>query len=234
MKRRDNRIVRWSAGVTVALCLAMAGAVRAQAPAVKAEDLAGAWEGISKGAHGDIPVRVDLRYAEAKFSGEIVTATATVSITGGSLAGDMLTLSVEAGGTAGTVSAKVSQGRLEGTWQVGPDSGSVVLTRAAAAPAVADPISGEWNGEAVVQGGPMPITLFIKVAGEAVTGEIMSPMGRVPFTSASWKDGVLTLAFPYAGGEPVTMGGRIQDGTLVGVFDYNGGEIQGTWTAVRK
>jgi hypothetical protein len=30
------------------------------------------------------------------------------------------------------------------------------------------------------------------------------------------------------------MGGKLQDGQLVGVFDYNGGEIQGTWTAARK
>ena len=27
---------------------------------------------------------------------------------------------------------------------------------------------------------------------------------------------------------------KIQDGTLAGIFDYNGGEIQGIWTAIRK
>ena len=64
--------------------------------------------------------------------------------------------------------------------------------------------------------------------------EIMLAMGKVPLTSGSWKDGVLAITFPYTGGEPVSMGGTIQDGKLVGVFDYNSGEIQGTWTAERK
>jgi len=98
----------------------------------------------------------------------------------------------------------------------------------------ADPISGEWNGEASIQGQPMPIALYLKLDGETVTGEIMLAMGKVPLTSGSWKDGLLALTFPYTGGEPVSIGGKILDGKLVGVFDYNGGEIQGTWTAVRK
>jgi hypothetical protein len=59
-------------------------------------------------------------------------------------------------------------------------------------------------------------------------------MGRVPLTSGSWKDGTLAIAFPYAGGEPVSMGAKLQDGKLIGVFDYNAGEIQGTWSASKK
>ncbi len=100
--------------------------------------------------------------------------------------------------------------------------------------AQADAISGTWAGEAMVQGQPMAITLYLKLAGDAVTGEIESPMGRVAFTSASWKEGTLTLAFPYSGGEPVTMVGKLEDGRLAGMFDYNGGELQGTWSAARK
>jgi hypothetical protein len=98
----------------------------------------------------------------------------------------------------------------------------------------ADPITGEWVGEADVQGQSMPIALYLKLDGEMVTGEIESAVGRVPLTSGSWKESVLVITFPYAGGEPVSMGGQIQDGKLVGVFDYNGGEVQGTWTAVRR
>src|SRR5512137_1772329 len=97
-----------------------------------------------------------------------------------------------------------------------------------------DPISGEWEGEAMVQGQPMPITLSLKLAGEAVTGEMGSAMGRVPLTSGAWKDGTLTLAFPYSGGEPVTMVGKLEDGKLAGMFDYNSGEVQGTWSASRR
>jgi hypothetical protein len=98
----------------------------------------------------------------------------------------------------------------------------------------ADLVTGEWNGEASVQGQPMPITLTLKLEGEVVTGEIMSAAGKVPLTSGSWKAGVLTISFPYSGGEPVSMVGKIEDGKLSGMFDYNGGEMQGTWTAVRK
>jgi hypothetical protein len=104
----------------------------------------------------------------------------------------------------------------------------------AAQDASADVLSGTWAGEAQVQGQPMPITLYLRLAGDTVTGEIESPMGRVAFTSASWKDGTLTLAFPYSGGEPVTMVGKLLDGKLAGMFDYNGGELQGTWSAARK
>jgi hypothetical protein len=109
-----------------------------------------------------------------------------------------------------------------------------VSAQATGSAQAADPITGEWNGEAVVPGQPMPITLYLKLEGETVTGEIMSAIGKVPLTSGSWKDGALAITFPYAGGEPVSMAGKIVEGKLVGVFDYNGGEIQGTWTASRK
>jgi hypothetical protein len=97
-----------------------------------------------------------------------------------------------------------------------------------------NPIAGEWSGEAAVPGQPMAITLYLKLEGETVTGEIMSAAGKVPLTSGSWKDGALAITFPYADGGLVAMSAKIEDGKLVGVFDYNGGEIQGTWTAARK
>lgn len=202
------------------------------APTVKLEDVGGTWEGVSKGTNGDVPVKVELLAAGGKITGTIGTQTMVVSVTDGKLEGDVLTFVLDAQGMPGTMTGKVvAAGKIEGTWQVSSESGSFSITKAAA---TVPTLAGEWVGEAQVQGQPMPITLFIKVEGDTVSGEIQSPMGRVAFTSAGYKDGLLSLSFPYAGGEPVTMGAKFQDGRLVGVFDYNSGEGQGTWWAAKK
>jgi hypothetical protein len=180
---------------------------------------------------------VELQAADGKFTGTIGTPGMVLTVVDGKLEGDVLTLTMDAEGMAGTMTGKVAGDTIEATWTVASESGTVSLTRAAAAAPTApggDPLAGEWVGEAMVQGQPMPITLILKVAGDVVSGEMQSAMGQVPLTSGSWKDGTLAMAFPYAGGEPVTMGGKIQDGKLGGVFDYNSGEIQGTWWAARK
>lgn len=224
---------RW-AGLVVVMALAAGAALAAQTPAVTTGDVTGAWEGLSRGTNGELPLKADVRYANGAFTGVIGTPWMVVSITGGSLQGETLTLTLDAEGMTGTLTAKVQGGTIAGSWQVGPESGTVVLSRPADAAAAGDPITGEWDGEAMVQGQPMPISLALKLAGETVTGEIVSAMGRTPLVSGVWKDGTLTIAFPYVGGEPVTMVGKVQDGKLAGVFDYNSGEAQGTWAAARK
>jgi hypothetical protein len=97
-----------------------------------------------------------------------------------------------------------------------------------------DPISGEWVGEVMIGGEAMPFSMVLRLSGDTVTGEITSSMGKTPLASGGWKDGTLLLAFPYVGGEPVSMGGQVQDGKLAGVIDYNRGEATGTWSASRK
>lgn len=233
---RKTRFVGVGLGVLVALC-GVAAEAAAQAPPVTAASVAGTWEGVSKGTNGEVPVKVELQAAAGKLTGTIGTPIMVLTILDGKLEGDVLTLTMDAEGMAGTMTGKVAGDRIEATWTVGSESGAVSLARAAAAGAATpggDPLSGEWVGEAMVQGQPMPITLILKLAGDVVSGAMQSAMGQVPLTSGSWKDGTLVIAFPYAGGEPVTMGGKIQDGKLGGVFDYNSGEIQGTWWAARK
>jgi len=210
-----------------------AGAVAAQAP--KADQVAGTWEGVSKGTNGEVPVKLDLQVADGKITGTIGTPGMVIAVTDGKLDAGVVTLTMDAQGMIGTMTGTLAGDRIEATWQVASESGSVTLTRApASAVATGDGMTGTWTGEAMVQGQPMPITLYLKAAGDVVSGEIESPMGRVALTSGSWKDGVLTVAFPYAGGEPVTMGGKLQEGKLGGMFDYNSGEIQGSWWAARK
>ncbi len=236
VRRRMTRCVGMGLVVLAAVC-GTALQAAAQAPAVTAASVAGAWEGVSKGTNGEVPVRVELQTADGKFTGTIGAPGMVIAIIDGRLDGDVLTLTMDAQGMAGTMSGKVAGARIEATWTVASESGTVSLTKAGAAAAstpAGDPLTGEWAGEALVQGQPMPITLVLKLSGDVVTGEMQSAMGAVPLTSGSWKDATLAIAFPYAGGEPVTMGGKIQDGKLGGVFDYNSGEIQGTWWAARK
>lgn len=233
-------IVRFVVAVVVAFMAAVPQA-GAQAPTLKLEDLAGSWQGVSKGTNGETPVKVELTVSAGKLGGNISAPSIVVAVTDGKVEGDVVKLALDAGGMTGTMSGKLTAaGTLEGTWEISSESGTIVLTKAGAAATTAAPatgaaaLAGEWSGEAMVQGQSMPITLVFKVDGDTVTGEIGSAMGKTPFTAASYKDGVLSFSFPYAGGEPVTMGGKIVDGKLTGVFDYNAGEAQGTWSAVKK
>lgn len=232
-------MTRWCAlvGIVVlGLVAVTGGSARARGPSVKAEDLVGAWEGLSKGTNGELPIRLDLTYSDGKFGGTVNTPIMLVSIASGSLQGDALTLTLDAQGMTGTLSAKVVPGKIEGSWHVSSETGTVALSRAAATPPASgnDPISGDWTGEATAMGQPMPFTMTLTLRGETVTGEIVGASGRVPLTSGTWKDGTLTIAFTYVGGEPVSMGGKLDGGKLVGVLDYNSGEVQGTWFAARK
>lgn len=233
-------VARWAFAVVVAVCVAGVPQAWAQAQAVKVEDLAGAWEGTSKGSNGELPVKVDLVTSAGKITGTISAPSIVVTITDGKIEGDVLRLTLDAGGMTGTMSGKcVAAGRIEGTWELSSESGSIVMTKAGAtaAPAAATgagALAGEWAGEALVQGQAMPIAFTFKVEGGVVSGDIQSAMGKTAFTTASFKDGLLSLTFPYAGGEPITMGGKIVDGKLNGVFDYNSGEAQGTWWAAKK
>lgn len=212
----------------------------AQTPApIKAEDLVGVWEGVAQGANGDVGLSANFTVKDGKLGGTIDSSMGRVDIISAALADDTLTMAIEIQGMPGTLKGRVQGSRIDGVWVVGEQSGPFVLTKtgAAATPGTAattDPVSGEWEGEAVVQGQAMPFTLTLKLTGDAVTGEIASSMGKVPLASGAWKDGTLLITFPYVGGEPVSMGGQLQTGKFAGVLDYNKGESQGTWTATRK
>jgi hypothetical protein len=235
------RTLRWALGVFVALSMAVApvSAQQATPPANPTpESLAGTYDGTAIGPDGGaMALRVELKYAAGQFTGGIDAQAAQLSIVAGALEGDTLRLTVDSGGMSGVMIGKVAGGRIEGTWTLGEMSGGFTVEKVPAVSAtgtVSDPISGVWLGEANVQGQAMPFTLTLKLGGEVVTGEMESAMGKVPLTSGTWKDGTLTIAFPYVGGEPVSMGAQLKDGRLEGVVDYNTGELQGTWAASRK
>jgi len=224
-----------------------AAAPKPAAPASKLDALAGNWDGAAQTANGELPIRVTLVIKDGKIGGAIESQMGVAPVTAGALNGEVLELGFDLQGAAGSLTGKVAGDRIEGSWSVSADSGGFVVTRnppsGAAAPAgtpdasvaAADPISGEWEGAVDIGGQSMPFTLSLKVKGDVVTGEIGgSAAGNTPLSSGSWKDGTLSISFPYGGGEPVAMGGKIVDGKLAGVVNYNGGEMQGVFTATKK
>jgi hypothetical protein len=238
--------VGWMAGSVAAVlalsCLAAGAQAGGQAsgtaaPAEKAkpltlEELAGTYEGTAHGPDGDMAVSVVLRVESGKLAGTIATPTDVLQVVGAALAEDKVTITVDMGGMVGSLNGRYDAGALGGSWEMAGQAGTFAIKKSAPAPASAS-VAGEWTGEAVVQGGPMPFTLVLRVEGENVTGEIGSAQGTSPL-SGTWKDGTLAFSFAYMSGAPVSMGATVQDGRLVGVLDYNTGEVQGTWSASRK
>lgn len=233
------------AALALFLVAGAASTETAQVPppaAVTPESLVGVWEGAAQGGpNGDISLRVELTYQDRKLAGVVDSSMGRLQITEASLDNDKLNMSFDFQGVVGTMVGKVQGSRIEGTWEASGSSGTFSITKsgaeAGAAPsnaAAGDPISGTWEGEVNIGGQTLPFSMVVRLSGASVAGEVTSSMGTAPLTSGAWKDGTLMLGFTYADGAPVSMGGQLQGGKLVGVVDYNGGEEAGTWTASRK
>jgi hypothetical protein len=231
-----------SVAVVVAVIMALAalalpGVAAAQAgQTTTLESYAGVWEGSAQTPSGDVSLRATFKIQDGKLGGLIESSMGPIPVAASSFADGKLTMTIDFQGGAGTLGCRLQGDRIEGVWEVGGNSGPFSLTRPGAGNTGTggDPISGAWAGEVDIAGQLMPFSMTLKLDGETVTGEMISGAGTVPLSSGSWKDGALQLAFPYTGGEPVTMGAKLQDGKLVGVVDYNRSEATGTWTASKK
>jgi hypothetical protein len=245
--RKDDEMMKtthvaWSLVLALVFVAILARPGSAQAPsAPRLESLVGVWEGSAQSPNGDVSLRGELTFADGKLGGAIESSMGRIQVTGASLTDDKLTISIDFQGAPGALGGKVQRSRIEGVWEVSGQTGTFWLARpgsggaaASGAAAGSDPVSGEWVGEVSIGGQAMPFSMVLRLNGEAVTGEITSEAGKVPLASGGWKEGTLLLAFPYVGGEPVSMGGQVQDGKLAGVVDYNRGEATGTWNAARK
>jgi len=233
------RTFRVAAAVAVVAVSALAwpGAAAAQAAqTVTMESFSGVWEGVAQTPNGDVPLRAAFKVQDGKLGGTIESTVGLITIVTSAFADGRLTLAVDLQGGAATLGCKLQGTRIEGIWEVGSDTGPFWLARPGTgnAGSAGDPVSGTWTGEVDIAGQVMPFSMELRVSGDTVAGEMISAAGKVPLTSGSWKEGALQLGFPYTGGEPVTMGARIQDGKLVGVVDYNRGEATGTWAASKK
>ena len=180
--------------------------------AVKPEALAGSYQGTATSPNGDLQLTVTLKYEKGAFTGTIEhTQGDAIAITAGTLTGDRLVLSIDMGGAPGTITCTVKDpARVEGTWALGDQSGTVVLTRAAgdatkpaadkAAPAAtppagatgakppaagSDPITGEWDGVTGNNEMSVPFSMRLKLEGDKVTGDISSDQGGAPLSTRS-------------------------------------------------
>jgi len=95
--------------------------------------LTGHYEGTAKNKAEDvITVTIDLTEKEGALSGTISSSHGNFTITGGSRQGETVTLEFDASGTGGTISLRMHEDRLVGTWSAGDDGGPVDVKKAVA------------------------------------------------------------------------------------------------------
>jgi hypothetical protein len=87
-----------------------------------------------------IPVTIDLTQAGGTFSGEITSTYGTFAISGGTRSGDTITIQFDVNGETGTVSGKLTDGRLVGTFAAGDQTGSVDVKRTGGSGNTAPPV----------------------------------------------------------------------------------------------
>jgi hypothetical protein len=116
--------------VTFLLC-GVALAQQATSAADKGS-VAGRYEGTAQNKANDtITVTLTLTEKDGALSGEIQSSHGNFTISGGSHKGDALTLDFDAGGSSGTLSLRMTEDKLVGTWTAGDDGGPVEVKKAA-------------------------------------------------------------------------------------------------------
>jgi hypothetical protein len=220
---------------------------------LKPEAVAGKYQGTATTPNGDMPLTVELKVDKGTLVGTIDSGHGPVAVTGASITGVRVTLSIDMGGMAGTIAGTVNGDRIEGTWTMAEANGPFMLTKvtgdaarpaanapapagAAApsnAPASGDVLSGAWDGVTGNADMSVPFSMRLKLDGDKVTGDISSDQGGAQFLPGTWKDGALTVSFEFNGMGTVTMVGSIKEGKLVGSMDF-AGQMQMSWAAVKK
>jgi hypothetical protein len=117
--------------LTIVLCC-VALAQQGKSGAAKTSST-GRYEGTAKNKAEDvIDVTLDLTEKDGALSGEIQSSHGNFTITGGSRKGDAVTVEFDAGGSPGTLSLRLTEDKLVGTWSAGDDGGPVEVKKAAA------------------------------------------------------------------------------------------------------
>jgi len=128
MKTISRSGVGVAAVMMLALCSFGFGQTKTAKPA-----LTGHYEGTAKNRADDvITVNFDLAEKDGAVTGMIRSSHGDFTITGGSHKGDDVTLEFDAGGPTGTITLKLAEDKLSGTWSAGDDGGPVEVKRAAA------------------------------------------------------------------------------------------------------
>jgi hypothetical protein len=98
-----------------------------------AKNSTGRYEGTAQNKAQDvITVTLELTEKDGALSGEIQSSHGNFTITGGSRKGDAVMVDFDAGGSPGTLSLRMTEDNLVGTWSAGDDGGPGEVKRAAA------------------------------------------------------------------------------------------------------
>ena len=204
--------------------------------ALAQDTLSGKYEGTVKTAGAaDEKASLELKNDGGKITGRLMKGETAIDVTEGTLTATKLSLKLGAAAQDGTVSAVVDGDKITGDWTAGSAKRTLELTKvtaAAATPASAVNLSGEWDGVADAQGQPFPFVLVLKIDGENVTGSSSSQLGESQIKKGSWKDGKLVFELEGQNGV-IAMSATVIEGKLSGEFDF-AGQLQGKWVAVRK
>ena len=95
--------------------------------------MSGNYQGTAKNrAEEVIQVTFELAEKEGAMSGMIRSDHGDFTITGGSHKGEDITLEFDANGATGTITLKLAEDKLAGTWSAGDDGGPIEVKRVAA------------------------------------------------------------------------------------------------------
>jgi hypothetical protein len=186
---------------------------------------AGKYQGVAKDTAGDLQITLQLNDGAGKFSGQLATPQEQFEIVKGQLVDGLLSLELNAKGSPAKLSLRRKDGNLVGELSRGAMTKSIELKRI-------DELSGDWEAVANVDGQNYPFALTLKIDGDKITGSSVSELGNSTISKGTVKDG--KLAFQLDGGAgTIIMTASLQDGNLVGDFDFNG-QLQGRWVAVKR
>ncbi len=93
----------------------------------------GNYDGTAKNSQGEvIPVTFELTEKEGSISGMIRSSHGDFTISKGTHQGENVTLEFDTGGPTGTITLKVAEDKMTGTWEAGDDGGSIDVKKVAA------------------------------------------------------------------------------------------------------
>ena len=201
--------------------------------------IAGAWSSVAVTSQGELLQALDLKQDGEMITGTVSSELGSLSIQAATFKDNTLQFDVDLSGTIYRTNATLKDDQLSGRWlNVGTNEGGAwSATRKAAAPSSAAVSSflldGIWNSVAVTPNGDRPFQLILKQAGDAVSGNVITPEGSIPIPKARFANNVLALEIEYHGGT-YRIEASPSNGKLAGKWSSANGSESGIWFAERK
>ena len=193
-------------------------------PAAQAS-FTGNYQSVAKSSTGEALMTLQLADNAGRFSGYLITAQGRFEVVKGQLVDGLLSLDLDSKGSPAKLSVRRREDKLAGEFSRAGQSETIELKRI-------DELSGEWEAIANVDGQNFPFALTLKIEGDKITGGSTSELGSSTISKGIFKDGSLYFQLDGSAGT-IIMTANLQDGSLIGDFDFSG-QVQGRWVAVRR